>query len=403
MSRIRSDRTAARLTGTMVGLVVLAMTGPAAAQQLREVQSSEFNISGAVASLDLGFDGGESLSIAIRDGGVFIDGVRVGDAARGSTLDRQWRDLLNRAMDTPSAELPRLLVDWSATGDAGTRMDSALEAAFAARADTAARDVGVPEVAGAVPGSDSVSRLVERISELEQMVDQLEDRRAPRITIERPERRSRNPFHYITEGIAGIFSILVTYVVLFAIGFGVIFFGGRKYIEGVADTARHATGRSFLVGMAAAFLVVPAFVLGIIALIISIIGIPGLLVFVPAFPMAVVLSILLGYLGVAHAAGEAFAARRFYVTDWFKRGNSYYFLLSGLGLLLALFLAAQVVHMAGSWLQAIKGILVFLGVVSTIIAVTVGFGAVLLSRGGTRPVRGAGMAEHDLYAEEAGV
>jgi hypothetical protein len=401
MSRIRSDRVAGHV-GLLLGLVtLLTLTAPAAAQQ-RQVQSSEFNISGAEAALNLEFADGESLSIAIRGGGVFIDGVRVGDAARGSTLDRQWRELLNQAMDASSAELPRLLLDWSPGGAAGELMDNALSAAFAAAAAPAvAADV---QPAGPVPTSDSVSRLVERISELEQLVDQLEDRRAPRIVVERPARSSRNVFHYITEGIAGIFSILVTYVVLFAIGFAVIFFGGRRYIEGVADTARHATGRSFMVGIAAAFLVIPAFVLGIIALIISIIGIPGLLVFVPAFPMAVVLSVLLGYLGVAHAAGEAFAARRFYVTDWFKRGNSYYFLLSGLGLLLALFLAAQVVHMAGSWLQAIKGILVFLGVVSTMIAVTVGFGAVLLSRAGTRPVRSGGMTqEQDLFTEEAGV
>ena len=74
---------------------------------------------------------------------------------------------------------------------------------------------------------------------------------------------------------------------------------------------------------------------------------------------------VLGYLGVAHAAGEAFAERRFYVTDWFKRGNSYYFLLTGLGVLLAFFLASQVVHMAGPWLRFISGILIFFGVVTT--------------------------------------
>ncbi|MGH7465134.1 MAG: hypothetical protein ACREK1_08155, partial [Longimicrobiales bacterium] len=215
----------------------------------------------------------------------------------------------------------------------------------------------------------------------------------------------RNPFRHITEGIAGIFSILVTYVVLFGIGFAVIFFGGRRYIEGVADTARHAPARSFLVGLAASFLVVPAFVLGIIALVISVIGIPGLLVWVPGFPVAVVLGVLLGYLGVAHAAGEAFAQRRFYVTDWFQRGNSYYFLLSGIGILLALFFASQVVHMAGPWLNLIAGILLALGVVSTIVVLLIGLGAVLLSRGGKQPIAAEGTtAERDLFTEEeAGV
>jgi hypothetical protein len=381
------------------GLLFLAGSAPLAAQTLAGVVSSEFSMSGSEAALSLELEGGRDLTIAIRDGGVFIDGTRVGNAARGSTLDRQWRDLLTRAMDASPTELPQLLFEWSADGDAGSRMDSALDVALL----PGSQDAATADVAPAAPISDSVTRLVERIGELEQMVDQLESRPA-RSPVQR-QARSPGPFHRITQGIAGIFSILVTYVVLFAIGFAVIFFGGRKYIEGVADTARHAPVRSFLVGLAASFLIVPAFVLGIIALVISVIGIPGLLVWVPGFPVAVVLALLLGYLGVAHAAGEVFAERRFYVTDWFQRGNSYYFLLSGIGILLALFLASQVVHMAGPWLSVIAGILIFLGFATTAVVVTIGLGAVMISRGGKYPVRADGStAERDLFTEEgAGV
>jgi hypothetical protein len=391
----RSNRIA-RLAAS-AGLLVLAGSSPLAAQTLSEVVSSEFSMSGSEAALSLELAGGRQLAMAIRDGGVYIDGTRVGDAARGSTLDRQWRDLLQRAMDASPAELPQLLFEWSSDGALGDSMDSALDAALLPGAQA------TPTAAPAAPISDSVTRLVERIGELEQMVDQLEAQ--PTRDVVQRRARSRNPFHHITEGIAGIFSILVTYVVLFGIGFAVIFFGGRKYIEGVADTARHAPGRSFLVGLASSFLVVPAFVLGIIALVISVIGIPGLLVWVPGFPVAVVLALLLGYLGVAHAAGEVFAERRFYVTDWFQRGNSYYFLLSGIGILLALFLASQVVHMAGPWLGVITGILIFLGFATTAVVVTIGLGAVMISRGGKYPVRADGTtAERDLFTEEeAGV
>lgn len=397
MLSTRSNRIARLTAGA--GLLVLAGSAPLAAQTLSSVVSSEFSMSGSEAALSLELQGGRDLDLAIRDGGVFIDGVRVGDAARGSALDRQWRDLLQRAMDASSAELPQLLFQWSADGDMGERMDSALDAALSGEAVDADAVTVVP----AAPISDSVTRLVERIGELEQMVERLESQPA-RVTVERPS-RNRNPFHRITEGIAGIFSILVTYVVLFGIGFAVIFFGGRKYIEGVADTARHAPARSFLVGLAASFLIVPAFVLGIIALVISVIGIPGLLVWVPGFPVAVVLALLLGYLGVAHAAGEAFAERRFYVTDWFQRGNSYYFLLSGIGILLALFLASQVVHMAGPWLDVIRNILIFLGFATTAVVILIGLGSVMISRGGKTPVRADGTtAERDLFTEEeAGV
>ena len=389
----------ARLTAA-TGLLVVAATTNVSAQTLSEIASSEFAMSGSEAALRLEIAGGSDLNVAIRDGGVFVNGTRVGDAARGSALDRAWRDLLTRAMDAAPSELPQLLYEWSAEGGPGARMDSALDAALQG---SQSLDAPAAPVAPVAPNSDSVTRLVERIGELEQMVDRLESTET-RVVVDHSSRRS-NPFRHITQGIAGIFSILVTYVVLFGIGFAVIFFGGRKYIEGVADTARHAPGRSFLVGLAASFLVVPAFVLGIIALVISVIGIPGLLVWVPGFPVAVVLGVLLGYLGVAHAAGEAFAERRFYVTDWFQRGNSYYFLLSGIGILLALFLASQVVHMAGPWLSVITGILIALGVVTTVAATLTGLGAVLISRAGKQPVRADGTtAERDLFTEEeAGV
>jgi hypothetical protein len=193
--------------------------------------------------------------------------------------------------------------------------------------------------------------------------------------------------------------------VIFAIAFATIFFGGRRYIEGVADTARAATTRSLLVGLAASFLVIPAFVLGIIALAISIVGIPALLVWIPLFPVAAGLAVLLGYIGVAHATGESLAERRFYMADWFQRGNSYYFLVSGLGLLLAPFIATNVVRMAGPWLGFLSGILMAIGVVATWGALSVGLGAVLLSRGGTRPIRGSGGStppEPEIYAEQAG-
>lgn len=395
-------RAGAAGAGLIAGMLAfVAAAAPVHAQSGGGMLSSEIAVSGSEALLEIEWPSGRSLEMALRDGGIFVDGTRVGDAARGSVLDREWRELLSQAMETPAAELPQLLADWSPSGSAGAQMESAIDAALQSASGESIQTLA-PGAPGApvAPGTDSVHRLVERISELEERLAEQRDRR---VVVDRPTRRS-NPFRYITEGIAGIFSMLVTYVVLFAIGVGVIFFGGRRYIEGVADTARYATGRSLMVGLASAFLVVPAFVLGIIALVISIIGIPGLLVWGPGFPLAVVLSVLLGYLGVAHAAGEALGERRFYVTDWFQRGNSYYFLLSGLGLLLALFLASFVVHMGGSWLQPIRGMLVFLGVVSTGIAVCIGFGAVLLSRGGTRPIRKPGMTpDTDLFGEDDNV
>jgi hypothetical protein len=386
------------------GLVLaVALAAPATAQQPAQSEgarlvASEVSLSRSDAVLRVELSDGRELTWALRDGQALIDGNAVGAAARGSALDASWRELLNQAMETPAESLPALLTGWEAPVEqgaaTGTALDRSLEDVFAGvqaapAADAAAADVPVPPAPPMAPGApgfsdDSVSRLVERITVLQSQIEELEGA-AARGYVRNDNAFSRF-FGHIGRGIAGILSVLVTYAVLFGIGFATIVLGGRRFIEGVGDTARHATVRSGLVGLAASFLVVPAFVLGIIALVISIIGIPALLVFVPLFPLAVVLAVLLGYLGVAHAAGEAFAERRFSGEEWYRMGNSYYFLLAGLGLLLALFLGAHILELTGPLLGFLQGILMFLGVVLTWAVATIGLGAVLISRAGTRPI-----------------
>jgi hypothetical protein len=416
MSRTLSDRSARRHVAVAAALILAAglasppATKPLAAQQpasTADVVSSEISVSREAASLRLDMADGRAVRLSLHDGAAWIDGQRIGDAPRGGDLDREWRALLNRGMDVTTSEFAGLAMDWTGPGTIGGRMSETLRRAVQADAADAI-------VAASVSDADSVDRLLARIAELEARAEAAASRadRADRATARevrteaRSARSTRQPsfIRNIMRGIAGIFSTLVTYVVFFALGVAVIFFGGRRYIEGVADTARQATTRSLFVGLAATFLLIPAFVLGIIALAISIIGIPGLLIWIPGFPLAVVLGALLGYVAVAHATGETLAERRYYVTDWFQRGNSYYFLLTGLGLLLAFFMAAHVVTMFGSWLRVVHGLLMFFGGLITFLAVMVGFGAVLLSRGGTRPIRAPGQLDDaDLFTEEAGV
>lgn len=404
MSCFRSDRGARRVAAAAALLLLTGLTTPLRAQDApaepvapavpaATVVSSEYTISGNEAMLRLELAGGRTVELATRDGGAYVNGSRIGDAARGGELDRSWRELLTRAMDTDAAALPDLLRDWSAPGAAGAQMKGAVTEALA-HATTA----GSAPMTSPIP--DSVSRLVQRIGELERTVDRLEDRR-----YYEPRRSGSGPWHNISEGFAGLFATLITWFVLFGIGFGIVFFGGRKYLAGVSDTARHATGRSFLVGLAGSFLLLPVYILGTLLLAISIVGIPGLLVWVPGLPVAAGLALIFGYIAIAHAAGESFAERRFYVADWLKRGNSYYYLLIGIGLLLSMFLAAPIVHMGGNWLEPLFAVLMVFGVVITVLAFCVGFGAVLLSRAGTRPVRGAAEPEPDLFetTEEASV
>lgn len=380
--------------------VLGAQTPGATAQKAAQASStgrivaSQVGISRGSATLDLELSGSKALHLALKKGHVTVDGRDVGSYDPGGTLDKSWRALLNAAMETPNDKVQALLEGWSPpSGNAvAQRLRSALLSALGGSGGAAAQAVQAATPAGSASafsgqGNQDVQQMQSRIRDLESLVQQLESKQGHTVS---PQTRSHGygwtgPFRSIWEGFTGIISTLALYVVLLGLGFAAVFFG-RKYLEGVADTARHHTLRSWGVGFAASFLALPVFILGMIALAVSIVGIPALIAWVPLFPVAVMLAALFGYLAVGHAMGEAMAERRLQGTDWFSRGNSYYYIMTGLGMLLALFLAASVVRMAGPWLGFVRGTLTFLGVVLTWAAITIGFGAVLLSRAGTRPV-----------------
>lgn len=398
MLRILSDRYMARRLAIASALVVLtgqaAQAQEVAADRPAEIISSQIEISRDQAKLMLELPHHGTVEFSIRDGAVWADGKRLGEAGRNDALTRSWRELLNQAMDAPAEGLATLLIDWEApAGQVGEALDRALEAVLISGRDAAA--LATVED-GEASRSDTIASLQRRIQELE---SRLKDRSESHVTIDVTPSRHRNArpsaLRHIGSGIAGIFSTVAVYAVLVGIGFAVVFFG-RKYLEGVADTARHEPIRSGLVGLAASFLLLPGFILGVVALAISIVGIPLILVWVPLFPVAVVLAAGFGYLGVAHAMGEAVAERRFYGGEWFKRANSYYYVLTGVGLLLALYLAASVVRIGGPWLGFFHGMLMFLAGVLTWIVLTIGFGAVLISRAGSRPRLSRSVAQPDL-------
>jgi hypothetical protein len=432
-------------THAFVGAVLLA--APLAAQEApappNPIQSSEISVSRESAEMRLELAGDEELVLLLDEAGAIrLNGERIGGYESRDALDRAWRDLLQRAMDTPAAALPDLLVDWEPPAEAeaaARRIDRELEAALSNAALSTGAAAPQTPAAPPAPGdaSDSIQRLNQRIQELERLVDDpealrsleqlenldqldqldqlqsLEELEALDIPALRELRRElerglrdelrdelRNEiriemgdrdwtdhwggswWRHFTQGLGGVFSTLMTYAILVGLGFLAVFFG-RQYLETIADTARTQTLRSGLVGLAGSFLVMPAYILGLLALAISIVGIPLILVFAPLFPVAVVLAALGGYLAVAHGAGEALAERRFTGTDWFNRANSYYYVITGVGLLLVLFLAAHIVSMAGAWLGFLEGLLKFMAIMLTWAAFTVGFGAFLISRGGT--------------------
>ena len=200
------------------------------------------------------------------------------------------------------------------------------------------------------------------------------------------------PLGHILGGLGGLIQTAVTYVVLLLLASGVVAFFPQN-LEIISETARREPGRSALVGVAGFVLFFPAWILGIVGLAISIIGIPLLLIWTPAFPLAFVLAGALGFLAVAYQAGGWFADRRIQGFDWTDRSTPFQQLALGLGLFVAAFAAASIVQMAGPWLGFFQGLLRFLGVMAVLAAVTVGMGAVLLSRAGRIRPYATGVAD----------
>jgi hypothetical protein len=212
-----------------------------------------------------------------------------------------------------------------------------------------------------------------------QVVGEIETREQAGVVV-RSRTEERGAFHRVGRAIAGLISTLAVLLVLVGIGAVVVFYA-RAHLDTVSDTARAATLRSGAVGLAATFLIIPVYAVLLVGLAISIVGIPLLLIAAPLYPIAVIAAIALGLLASAHALGERTAEQR----EGFqlRYHNSYAYLFLGLGLLLAPFAAGHLVGMVG-FLGFVGGLLRFIGVLAIWGAVTVGLGAVILSRAGTR-------------------
>lgn len=151
----------------------------------------------------------------------------------------------------------------------------------------------------------------------------------------------------------------------------------RGHLETVSDTVSYSFGRSFLAGVAGQILFLPILVVMVVLVITAIAA--------PFYVIGAVLLALFGYVGVAHAAGENLTSHRF--PSWaarMRRSNSYYYVLTGLGVLLALFVGAAFTRVFSPVLGWAHGLLTASAWILTWVASTAGFGAALLSRAGTR-------------------
>jgi hypothetical protein len=177
---------------------------------------------------------------------------------------------------------------------------------------------------------------------------------------------------------SGLGSLARTVAMYLLFGFlgAIIVYFFRGQLETVSDTVSYSFGRSFLAGLAAEILFLP------VGLVLTVLIVTAIAV--PFYVLAFGLLGLMGYIGVAHAAGDNLTRHRFTWPNRLRRSNSYYYVLNGLGVLLALFVGAAMTQMAYPLLGWAHDLLVAAAWILTWVAATSGLGAALLSRAGTR-------------------
>ena len=101
--------------------------------------------------------------------------------------------------------------------------------------------------------------------------------------------------------------------------------------------------------------------------------------------LAFVAALAVGYLAVARNLGQWLALRDFPALSGLDTTRPAVHIGAGLVALLAAFALSSVFRMGGSWFGVFRGILLAAGITATVIAICVGFGAVILSRAGRDP------------------
>ena len=162
-------------------------------------------------------------------------------------------------------------------------------------------------------------------------------------------------------------------VVMLLVGIGVLVFAGA-YLDGVTDVLEQSFGKSFLVGLAGEIGLIPALILVCAALAVTVVGILLIPFAIVAYVLAVMGFLTLGFLSVARLAGGSLGGNR-----GEERGKALRGLVFGIGIFMGLWVLAAVFQ----WSPAISSMLRILAMAATWVAATAGFGAAILSRGGT--------------------
>ncbi|MEJ7809095.1 MAG: polymer-forming cytoskeletal protein [Gemmatimonadaceae bacterium] len=152
----------------------------------------------------------------------------------------------------------------------------------------------------------------------------------------------------------------------------------RSNLEGIADAIRVGFARAFFTGIAAQLGLLPGLLLLVVGLAITVIGVLLIPFAIVAYLVAAAGALALGFVAMTFVGGEAM--HRYLGASRLTSPSGLAMLMLGLSLFLVLWLLAAGLTWAGPIGMALRGV----AAVVTWVAATVGFGATIVSRGGTR-------------------
>lgn len=346
-----------------------------------QVVSHSISLSTSEATLELELSSGRIRTISLRGGHVMVDGRQVGDFKAGDALDRGWRRLLEAGAELTTHDLLATLHSWRVPTLAGT------DQAAKSQLDLALR--GLDAAAAAARANSRTEALAQRVSIPAPSADTSDVAvAAPAVAKQAPaappaEAQAAPAAEARPSTLDAVFTdvrnIVAVFVACAMLGFGAVFFG-RRHLEIVADTATHSFGRSFVVGLLGQLLLFPTFAMLMVGLVLTLVGILLVPFAAVAYMVAALVALAGGYLAVAHAVGETFTRRRMAHGAFVRAPNAYGYLFTGLVGLLGLWAAAALT----GWMGPVVLVFKIAAMMVTWLAMTTGFGAVLLSRAGLR-------------------
>ena len=201
--------------------------------------------------------------------------------------------------------------------------------------------------------------------------------------------RQRTPayFRRVRAAAEGVLGTGVAFALLGALALAMSAFAGRR-VRAVVGELSGNLGYSAVVGLAGGYAIAPVFLLGVAALTLTIVGILALPIWGILFPLLVFLAFLGGFVAAAETIGRWTLGLRW---GWLKRFDAdrpLTAMLAGIATLLLPFVVGNVASVL-PFLDWTTDLLFMVGGLACMAAAITGFGAVIITRGGSVGLRWA--------------